>query len=257
MDRTIKKLKCIFIIVVLICQFSFISYAEGITDIEKLFLKKNYTGSIIEGRKLLSENLPYSQERHIYYLMGVSFLKLTNTDKARYYFKKAISSTEDSIAVNSNIGIADAYFLDKDFHKAIDKYKDILSNYSYKVNKSNIYFKLGQGYRKIGAWSQSKKYFRRVRKDYPLSFESYLAKDILDEDVFYFTVQVGSFVNRDNAKRLYLKLKRKGYPAFIDEKKAKNLKFYRVRIGKFDQKFPVYEAEKELKKMGLPTKIYP
>ena len=246
-----------FIIIVLIWQFGFISYAESITDIEKLFLKKNYTGSIIEGRKLLSKNLPYSQERHIYYLMGMSFLKLTNTDKARYYFKKAISSTEDSLTVNSNIGIADAYFLDKDFYQAVDRYQDILSKCSSIDKRGNIYYKLAQSYLKTGSWRNSKTYFKKVKKDYPLSFESYLAKGILDENVFYFTVQVGSFTDRNNAKKLSYKLKKKNYPVYINEKQVNRLTFYRVRVGEFDTREEADMLQIRLKGEGLPTRIYP
>ena len=252
-----KRLMYLIVLIILSIEFNIISFADEIVDIEELFLEGNYTASIVKAQGFIKREPTSFKKRQAYYLMGLSFLKLANTEKARECFKEAINYKLDSITINSNIGIADSYFIDKKFYEAINKYKDILELHPRLSNKSNIYFKLGQCYLKLGSWQQAKDYFYKVKRSYPLSFESYMADEILNEDAFYFTVQVGSFTNYSNAMKLYQDLKRKDYPVFIDEKKIRDIKFYRVRVGKFDQKFPVYEAEKELKKMGLPTKIYP
>lgn len=253
----IKALHCSVIILLFVFLVSFILYAEVVSDIEESMLKGNYSESITSCKRLLNRRLTFLEKRHIHYLMGLSYLKLGNTQEAIREFQRAISKSKDSITINSLVGIADAYFLDEDFYKAIDKYQYILSDYSSISNKGNIYYKLARSYLKAGNWHNSKTYFKKVKRNYPLSFEGLLAKDILKENVFYFTIQVGSFANRDNAKKLYYRLKKQNFPVYIDKKEINQRTFYRVRVGKFNTNNKVLSMGKKLERAGLPTKIYP
>ena len=64
-----------------------------------------------------------------------------------------------------------------------------------------------------------------------------------------YTVQVGAFRNKIYADNLLFRLKRQGYPAYIDF--SNNL--YRVRVGKYDQLEQAVDMEQRLKNRGYTT----
>ena len=64
-----------------------------------------------------------------------------------------------------------------------------------------------------------------------------------------YTVQVGLFRNKIYADNLLLRLKRQGYPAYLDM--ANNL--YRVRVGEYDQLDRAVDIEQRLKNRGYTT----
>lgn len=64
-----------------------------------------------------------------------------------------------------------------------------------------------------------------------------------------YTVQVGAFRNKIYADNLLLRLKRQGYPAYIDF--AGNL--YRVRVGNYDELDQAVDMEQRLKNRGYTT----
>ena len=64
-----------------------------------------------------------------------------------------------------------------------------------------------------------------------------------------YTVQVGAFRNKIYADNLLLRLKRQGYPAYIDF--ANNL--YRVRVGRYPMLDQAVDMEQRLKNRGYTT----
>lgn len=64
-----------------------------------------------------------------------------------------------------------------------------------------------------------------------------------------YTVQVGLFRNKIYADNLLLRLKRQGYPAYLD--RSNNL--YRVRVGEYDQLDRAVDMEQRLKNRGYTT----
>ena len=64
-----------------------------------------------------------------------------------------------------------------------------------------------------------------------------------------YTIQVGAFRNKIYADNLLLRLKRQGYPAYLDY--ANNL--YRVRVGQYEQLDQAVDLEQRLKNRGYTT----
>ena len=64
-----------------------------------------------------------------------------------------------------------------------------------------------------------------------------------------YTVQVGLFRNKVYADNLLLRLKRQGYPAFLDY----DGKLYRVRVGNYEQLDQAADMEQRLKNRGYTT----
>lgn len=66
-----------------------------------------------------------------------------------------------------------------------------------------------------------------------------------------YTVQVGLFRNKIYADNLLLRLKRQGYPAFLDTDPKTG--FYRVRVGEYDSLDQAADMEQRLKNRGYTT----
>lgn len=66
-----------------------------------------------------------------------------------------------------------------------------------------------------------------------------------------YTVQTGLFRNKVYADNLLLRLKRQGYPAFLDA--DPNTGFYRVRVGEYEDLDQAADMEQRLKNRGYTT----
>ena len=78
-------------------------------------------------------------------------------------------------------------------------------------------------------------------------------EDALDEhhqmQPTLYTVQVGAFRNKIYADNLLLRLKRQGYPAYLDFSNS----LYRVRVGRYEQLDSAADLEQRLKNRGYTT----
>lgn len=64
-----------------------------------------------------------------------------------------------------------------------------------------------------------------------------------------YTIQVGAFRNKIYSDNLLLRLKRQGYPAYLDRKDS----LYRVRVGQYEQLDQAVDMENRLKTRGYTT----
>lgn len=71
------------------------------------------------------------------------------------------------------------------------------------------------------------------------------------EELPLYTVQAGLFRNKVYADNLLLRLKRQGYPAFLDT--DPNTGFYRVRVGEYESLDSAVDMEQRLKNRGYTT----
>ncbi len=122
-----------------------------------------------------------------------------------------------------------------------------------------VYFHLAECYEKQKKVAEASRAYRRVIQDYPGSFEVEEAKRRLElmrvehpEEVgegIAYSVQVGAFSRKDNARALADKLKKKGYAAYIVSEKARagGVTLYRVRVGKHKTRG---EAESQARMLG-------
>lgn len=70
-----------------------------------------------------------------------------------------------------------------------------------------------------------------------------------EDSILRYTVQTGLFRNKIYADNLLLRLKRQGYPAYLDF----DGKFYRVRVGNYDNLDQAVDMEQRLKNRGYTT----
>jgi len=247
------------ILILFIFCLVFISrtYALDLDKAKVYFLKGDYQQCVDECEKVLAHS-GYSKDLdELYYMLGISYMKQNNLLRASDVFEIIINEFKDSgFKEDAQLGLGDTYFLKSDYDSAENKYKQILESSQDTRLNGLVLFRLAQCSLKKGNWQEAQAYQDKLNKDYPLSFEQRLAKD-LSVPQFYFTVQVGAFSNMKNARRLCQELSDKGYSSYVVEPGTDNEKLYRVRVGKLDSRFETKELEKRLIVEGYPTKIYP
>ena len=122
---------------------------------------------------------------------------------------------------------------------------------------SLFYLKAARANLKLARWAKAREFLQKIMQEYPESFESRVARQLLDEKQ-YFTVQVGSFVEKARAEKLVQELiERKQYAYIIEIKSPDGKTMYRVRVGQLTALKDARELESKLSGLGYPTLIYP
>ncbi len=75
------------------------------------------------------------------------------------------------------------------------------------------------------------------------------------EGIRYYTIQVGAFVKKENAKRLKEELEDKYKDVYISEFNLDDEVFYRVRIGRYDSMDRAYKMAERLSEDGYTVLI--
>ncbi|MFH0856153.1 MAG: SPOR domain-containing protein [Candidatus Omnitrophota bacterium] len=243
-------------------SFVFISYAYALNldNMKVSLLEGDYRAAITEGEKLIAQD-PHSDE--LYYILGLCYLKDGNYLRASDIFEIIIHEFRGSrFKEEAMMGLGDTYFLRNDFTKAGEIYQGIINNNPGTKLKTQIFYRLSEvGFNK-GDLNSGRDYLSRLREKYPLAPEAGQIRQSCpvegDNSGFYYSVQVGSFSNPDNASNLTRKLSNSGYPAYVEEGvNASGAKAYRVKVGKLKSRQESEALNKRLREEGYPTKICP
>lgn len=233
------------------------SQALNLDKAKEYFLKGDYQGCIKECEGILAQGEYSKVLDEMYFLLGLSYLKEQDFLRSYDVFHIIISEFEHSrYKEQALLGQADIDFLKSNYYVALVKYQQAFKLCTNNEHKPAIYLRLVKANLKNGYWQDARLYTEKLKNEYPLSLETFLAKSLLPED-FYFTVQVGAFSKKKNADKLRKELIKEGYSAFIQDTDSQLGKFYRVRVGKLHDFNDAIQLEAELKAAGYPTKIYP
>lgn len=234
---------------------SHISTADA-AGVEEYFVNGEYEDAVRESSRLLSSG-PKEADK-IYYILGTSLNKLGKYDAARGNLELLIKKYPKSRYVPlAQLGIADSHYLNNDFPNASHSYETYIKKYPKSEGAAIALFRLAKCSQKLGKWQSARNYYQKVKSEYPLSFEAQLAAQALDEEILYFTVQVGSFSKKANALKLCDELIKKGYDASILRSESEGRDFYKVRVGRLNRREEAEELARRLQEEGLPTNILP
>lgn len=246
---------CLGVLVTFSLSFA---YALNLDKAKIYFIKGDYKSAIIEGERIIAGLSDDRGADELYYILGLSYLKDGNYLRASDIFEIILKEFKDSkFKDEANLGLGDTYFLRGDYQKAQGYYKELIKTNPRSKLKPIVYYRLSQIQAKLGNSQLAKEYSDKLNKEFPLNLEAKLNKDLYSLSDIYYTVQVGSFVNPNNARNLCNKLINKGYDAYIQEVAVGGKSTYRVRVGKLTSRFEAVQLENRLTQEGYPTKIYP
>ncbi len=245
--------------------------------LEQLFLQGQFASVVSEADALIRAG--YGPKDEIYYLKGLSELKLNKFDAARESFKYIAAKYPGSRKTfDARIGIGDSYMLAGDLNSAVGIYIGLTDEFRTNKNLPIIYSRLASCYRGLGVRDKAEYYKKMAGQTAPLSFEAKAApaapkisvpsapvsniqpKDTTEVDVILatgtvFSVQVGSFKNRRNAEKIAQKLSVSGYESRIEIPVAAGDKIYRVKVGRMSSKAEAEALKTRLEAAGYTTKI--
>lgn len=234
------------------------TYALNLDNMKVNFLKGDYKAAIAEGEKLIAKD-PHSDE--LYYILGLCYLKDGNYLRASDIFDVIIQEFRSSrFKEEAMMGLGDTYFLRDDFAKAWETYQEIIKNNPRTKLKTQVFYRLSEISFKRGDVRSGKEYLAKLRDKYPLAPEAKQSQESfpVEKNNFYYSVQIGSFSNPDNANNLVGKLSKSGYLAYAETgSSASGAKVYRVKAGKLKNRQEAEDLKKRLSLEGYPTKICP
>jgi len=254
------------------------------TGVERMFLEGRYDNVVQESNMMISSGHMRSSE--LYYIKGLSELKLNRFDDARASFEHIISRYSSSTrAFDAYIGMGDAYMLESKLNEALAIYNKVLEKYPKGKNIAVAYYRLADCYGKLGLEDKASFYLNKAKASAPLSFErtqqpstpirshsNIEVKNVKPatenkeptvnpvqiprtESSGYISIQVGCFKNRKNAERLSKKLTKEGYDSYVELPAGSGDRLYRVKIGKFKTETEAENTAFKLRRQGYTTKI--
>lgn len=212
-------------------------YGLNIDKVKTNFISGDYKTAIIEGEKILASSGKTRGTDELYYFLGLSYLKDANYLRASDIFEIILKEFKNSrFAAEARLGLGDSYLLKGDLTKAEEIYKEALKSSNAAKFKSEIDLRLKQC---------------SVKKSKPQPLPESLEYDLI------YSVQVGSFSNSENAKRLLERLAQKGYTGYLEEADSDGKTIYRVKIGKCRLRSEAISLQAKLSQEGYPTKVSP
>lgn len=256
--RSLALVAISFLIAVSSAHGRELSKTEFVETMNFLFLKGNYD-SLVENvdSGLGRYRLGTRDKKEVLYLVGLSCLKLNNFAKARGYFHDILNMRGSEFREDARIGVADSHFQEKDFDRAIRAYGSVLSAYPKSDRLAGVYYNLGLCYKEKKDSVRANSYFRTLKERYEASFEAdrlmYLPSG--DDIPEFYIIQLGAFRSLRNAKKLVRKLAKRKYDSYILKARSGSGVLYKVRGGKFSNKYYATRLLRRLKKHGFPAKI--
>ncbi|MEO0106103.1 MAG: tetratricopeptide repeat protein [candidate division WOR-3 bacterium] len=200
------------------------------------------------------ENNPRIAE--IYYYLGRLNV---NLDSSFYYYKIIIDRYPQSRYVDvAYLEIGKIFILKEDFSNALITFNELIKNYPNSDLKEEILFWLGFAYIETGNKESGYKTFNELINTYPNSIWASRAKNLLPSNQpkkEFYTVQVGSFRNKNNAETIVSELKAKGFDAKIIEAVVMDKIHYRVWVGEFETMEQAKTLALKLDSLGIKGNV--
>ena len=242
-------MRIINLVLVFVFSLSFSAFPLSITDVHKEYLYGNYEDAIRIAKDLRES------DQTLYYL-GLSYIKIGDYSKARTSLRRLLRRfTDSSFYEPGMIKLADTYFLEKDYSRAKELYLEIEQRASSEDFMPVVLLRLAQIASRQGKWDEKTKYAKRIKSKYPKASEMKFVK-VLEALGDFFTIQVGAFSVRKNALSLVEELKDK-YSSYIVKERKGNYLLYKVRVGKFKDRYDAQKVSSKLLNEGYPARIYP
>jgi tetratricopeptide (TPR) repeat protein len=247
-----------FIMPVLMFPSAAFAGNNAISDLEATIIQEDYKKANDMARDLLQRKLPTNDFLQVEYYLGLSYLRLGDYAQAYDVFKKVVNDRPATeLYEKAYIGVIDALYMQGYYENALKESTALMSRHSRSEMMSLIYLKAARSNLKLARWTKAKELLQKILKEYPESFESGVARQLLDEKQ-YFTVQVGAFTEKERAERLVKELiQRKEYAYVVETRSPDGKNFFRVRVGQMTALKDAQALESKLSGFGYPTRIYP
>lgn len=244
----------ICITLLLVCLIARSGNAQDLRKIEEDFLKGEFSGSEVY---CVDPRNPRDQAR-VYYLAGLNYLNMGSPCVARDFFRKSFTESKDTrMQESASVKIGDSFFQEENYPQAIVVYEYFLSKFPSSAKKDEVYYKAALACAKTGDWGKEREYIRQVKQNLSQSSLLYGKLAQLQDQGYFFIVQAGVFINKNNAAGLIAELKEKGYATTMVEENSDKQPVYKVICGRYPSRDRAQQAADLLGSRGYSAVIYP
>lgn len=253
-----KNINSLLFVLLSAVSFQLSVYADtDIAVVEKPFLEGRYDRAEYEAKRLIDERA--RQRDEVYYLKGLSELKLGKFNQARESFQVIISKYRKSNRVfDAYAGIGDSYLLEGNIEAAMKTYNEIKEKFPSDKNITLIDSRLSECRKKAGTVpvAPAPSPITENKVEAPQAEKIVPAGVVQDETPkVNISVQVGCFKNKRNADKLSSKLAASGYKSYVEVPVDAGDKLYRVKVGHPQSKGDAESLAAKLNREGYRTKI--
>jgi len=228
--------------------------AQNIEEAIKLFNTFQFEKARVIFEKLATDvNNPRIAE--VYYYLA----RLTvNPDSSILYYQRIINDSPQSrYADIAYLEIAKIAIAREDYKNALITLNELNKNYPNSELKEEILFWTGIAQIESGNKEAGYKTLQDLINAHPKSIWASRARNLIPQtqQKECYTVQVGSFRNKENAEKRLEELKAKGYIGRIVEATVMDKLHYRVWIGEFETMEQAKSLSAKLDSMGIKGNV--
>lgn len=192
----------------------------------------------------------------VYYFLGRLSV---NPDSAVHYYYKVINEYQQSrYADIAYLEIAKINFARKNFRTAIANLNELTKRYPDSEYRDEIMFWLGVSYISVEDAARGDEILVELQRTFPQSVWSERAANITQTKSIeqeYYTIQLGSYRNKDNAEQYAATLRDKGLDVRVVEALVKGQIYYRVWTGQYLTIEQAKEYMLKLDSLGLKGNV--
>jgi tetratricopeptide (TPR) repeat protein len=232
--------------------------ANSLVELQTAIMQEDFKKSKELAEGLLKGDLARPDRAQVQYYLGLSQLRQGEHVPAYDTFKRLISERPPTgIYDRAYVGLVDSLYLQGSYEQALKEATGLMARRPDSELMPLISLKAARANLKLARWKKAREILQKVIVDYPDSFESNVARQLLDEKQF-FAVQVGAFSEKSRAEKTVQELLARNEYAYIVETRSSDGKtLYRVRVGELTTLKDARVLESKLSGQGYPTLIYP
>ncbi len=194
-----------------------------------------------------------------YYYLGR--LSIAPDSALSYYQRVTNNYPQSRYADMSYLEIAKINIARSKYTNAIVTLSELLRKYPETDSKDEILFWLGVSYMSSGQEKEGANVLHDLRSQFPKSLWSERAANMIptkktpETREEYFTIQVGSYRNRENAEKHAEDLRKRELDIQIVEALVKGATYYRVWVGRFDTAEQAKTFSSRLDSLGIKGNV--
>lgn len=232
-----------------------LTFTQNIDEAVKLFNAFQFDKAKEIFHKLADDvNNPRIAE--VYYYLGRLAIM---PDSAIYYYKIVIDKYPQSrYADVAYLEVAKISIMKESFEDALVVLNELARNYPNSEIKDEILFWTGVAFIESGNRESGHKKLQELVNNYPNSIWASRAKNLLPSNLppkEYYTIQIGSYRNKENADKRVDELKTKGIEGRIVEAIVMDKIHYRVWVGEFATREQAKSVLLRLDSLGIKGNV--
>ncbi len=192
----------------------------------------------------------------VFYFRGLTRLRMGQRGEAKADFQQGASRYGRELTqIYSAVALANLVYEEGNDRQAVHLYQQVLQCDLGEVPVDAVLFRLGVGLQRLGRWREADDTFAHLINKYGKSQLRTAAQRRFQAS--FFTVQMGAFVDRRNARSLAGKLRAEKWPVVVGLVAGADKTLHTVSVGRYRTYLDARAVARKLKAKGHSVVIKP